>query len=81
MGLQGVVDGLANTTEWLILKVDISNAFNCVDRKAMLQSSLQHAPGTFNYLKYAYSQNARSMLETEPYPVSAALIRGARSGL
>ena len=34
--VQGLVSDLAATSEWMILKVDLANAFNCVSRKALL---------------------------------------------
>ena len=55
MGTQSMVDGLAHTPDWVLLKVDLSNAFNCVDRGALLRGALHDAPATFNYLRYAYS--------------------------
>ena len=55
MGLQAVVDSLALTSDWAVLKVDLRNAFNTVDRQAVLSGALHYTPATYNYLRYAYS--------------------------
>ena len=58
MGLQATVDSLAHTTDWAVIKVDLRNAFNTVDRLAVLKGALQFAPAAYNYLRYAYSAEA-----------------------
>ena len=58
MGLQSVVDSLSHTADWVILKVDLSNAFNSVQRWAVLKAATAYVPAAYNYLKYAYSQEA-----------------------
>lgn len=58
MGCQSLVDSLEKQPGWVLLKVDMSNAFNTVSRKAVLQSALQYCPSAFNFLKFAYSEPA-----------------------
>ena len=58
MGHTSTVDSLAHTTDWAVLKVDLRNAFNTVDRLAVLKGALEYAPAAYNYLKYAYQGEA-----------------------
>ena len=39
MGVQGVFDSRASTGHWVILKVDMTNAFNTVYSKAVLRET------------------------------------------
>ena len=70
MATQSLVDTLGGTANWMILKVDMSNAFNTVHRSRVLQSALAYCPAAFNYLQFAYSAPAPlfvggSMLSSE----------------
>ena len=38
--------------------MDFSNAFNKVDRSALLSQALQRTPAAYNYLRYAYGRAA-----------------------
>ena len=58
MGLQSIVDSLSHTMDLAILNVDLCNAFNSVDRLAMLKAASQCVPSVYNYLRYAYSAEA-----------------------
>ena len=51
---QNLVDTLGGTANWMMLKVDITNAFNTVHRLSVLQSALAYCPAAFNYLNFAY---------------------------
>ena len=42
----------------MVLKVDLSNAFNTVSRLHLLQAALHYTPAAYNYLSFAYSQPA-----------------------
>ena len=54
MGMQSLVDHLGPNASWCALKVDIVNAFNTVDRTAMLKASLHYTPALYNFLRFAY---------------------------
>lgn len=54
IGAQSLVDHLGPTASWCILKVDMANAFNTVDRTALLKASLHYTPSVYNYLRFAY---------------------------
>lgn len=58
MGAQSLVDNLGTTSSWCALKIDLSNAFNTVDRLALLKSCLHYTPSLFNYLSFAYGRHA-----------------------
>ena len=40
---------------WVMAKLDFSNAFNCVRRDAMLNAVFEHIPGIYNYCHLAYN--------------------------
>ena len=44
------------TATWVLLKVDLKNAFNCTDRLAMLRNCTKLTPALYNYLRFCYSQ-------------------------
>jgi hypothetical protein len=54
MGMQSLVDHLGPTSSWCALKVDMANAFNTVDRTAMLKATLHYTPALYNFLRFAY---------------------------
>ena len=58
MGVQGVVDSRASTGHWVILKVDMTNAFNTVSREAVLRETQARCPSLFNYLRFCYQLHA-----------------------
>ena len=58
MGCQSMVDHLAKQTGWVMLKLDMANAFNTVSRKDVLQGALELCPAAFNFLRFAYSERA-----------------------
>ena len=58
MGTNNLVSSLSATHDWALLKVDLSNAFNSLDRLAMLKGALAHAPASYNFLRFAYAQHA-----------------------
>ena len=57
MGTQALIDQLGGNGQWALLKVDLSNAFNCVSREAILKGTLHYAPGAYNFLAFAYHQH------------------------
>ena len=67
MGVQSIVDALSHTNDWTILKVDLSNAFNSVDRLAFLKAATQYTPAAYNYLKFAYSDKAHCLWGTTSF--------------
>ena len=54
MGVQAVVRRLVQNGSWACLQLDFSNAFNCLDRTAMLRAAAHTAPSVLNYLRFAY---------------------------
>ena len=58
MGCQSLVNHLGKQAGWVVLKVDMSNAFNTVSRKAVLQGALKYCPSAFNFLRFACSCRA-----------------------
>ena len=41
--------------DWAVLQVDVSNAFNTLDRRAMLEGCLKKTPKAYNWLAWCYS--------------------------
>ncbi len=56
MGLQGLVRTLPPDGDWVVLQVDMTNAFNTIDRLAMLRGAMKVAPGAFNWLRFCYDE-------------------------
>ena len=54
MGLQRVSDYVDNP--WVSMQIDVRNAFNCVDRSAMLEGALSTAPSTYSWLAWCYQR-------------------------
>ena len=57
MGAQALVNHLGTSTRWCMLKVDMANAFNTVDRTAMLKATLHYTPALYNFLQFASSRS------------------------
>ena len=79
MGTQALVDKLGSNGQWAMLKVDLTNAFNCVSRDAILKGALRYAPGAYNFLAFAYHQHVplylgESTLSSEQGTHQAALL-------
>lgn len=56
IGTQALVDNLGNSGKWVMLQVDVSNAFNSIAREPILLEAQSRCPSLFNYLRFAYSQ-------------------------
>ena len=56
MGLQSLVNTLGPQSSWVVLQVDIANAFNTQHRSAILHSSLAHTPALYAFLRFTYLQ-------------------------
>ena len=51
MGLQRLVDARKDDPDWVVLTVDISNAFNTIHRDVILQGCAKRVPVAYNWLK------------------------------
>ena len=58
MGVQGVVVSRASMGHWVILKVDMTNAFNTISRETVLHETQGRCPSLFNYLRFCYQLHA-----------------------
>ena len=54
MALQGWVDANRSSSDWAVLQVDLRNAFNSMDRGAMLRATLQHVPELLPWVTSCY---------------------------
>ena len=54
MGLQHFVDARHADPNWVVLTVDISNAFNTINRDAILRGCAKHVPVAYNWLSSCY---------------------------
>ena len=57
-GLQALVPSLPENGDWVALQVDVINAFNTLDRFAVLQGAADLAPSMYPWLKTLYGQPA-----------------------
>jgi hypothetical protein len=58
MGVQGVVDSRQSMGHWVLLKIDMANAFNTVSRRSVLHEAGGRCPTLFNYLRFNYQLHA-----------------------
>ena len=61
MSLQSMVDGMhhmAAAGDWVVLQVDVANAFNTVDRNAVLPGAVSFSPAMYPWLRFLYEQPA-----------------------
>ena len=58
MGLQSLVNSQPTGSHWVLLKVDISNAFNTIHRQHVLEQTAIRCPTLFNYLRFNYRSHA-----------------------
>ena len=54
-GLQDVISSMPENGDWVV-QVDVTNAFNTIDRTPMLKGSAEHAPSMFAWLRFLYVQ-------------------------
>ena len=53
-----LADELGGNSDKIMLKVDFSNAFNMVDRTAMIREVSDHLPGLYKWTEFCYAQPA-----------------------
>ena len=58
MGFNNLIRQQGPSGQWVALKVDMTNAFNCVDRATMLRNAMALCPSVYNYLRFAYASPA-----------------------
>ena len=57
-GLQALIPSLPEDGDWVVLQVDISNAFNSIDRTEVLKGTATRAPTMYPWLRTLYGQPA-----------------------
>ena len=55
-GLQDLVSAMPERGDWVVVQVDVTNAFNTIDRTAVLKGSAEHAPPMYAWLRFLYAQ-------------------------
>ena len=57
MSLQRMVDqcDAQDDIDWVVMQVDIKNAFNTVDRTSLLKAAMAKVPSSFSWLRWCYS--------------------------
>ena len=58
MGVQRLVDSLDPGGQWAVMQIDVRNAFNCIDRGAILKGCAEICPGLYNWLSFCYGQKS-----------------------
>jgi hypothetical protein len=78
MGIQQMVNGLHNSgnTNWGLLQLDFSNAFNCVSRDNMLREVADRCPPMLPWMESCYSRHSQLYLG----PTSLRSKRGVQQG-
>jgi len=54
MGVQGQVDALHGSTGWLLLQVDLKNAFNSIARPAIMEAFERLCPSMIPWVRQAF---------------------------
>jgi hypothetical protein len=54
MGLQRYVNAQKNDPNWMVLTVDMTNAFNTIRRDAILERCAKRTPAAYNWLRFCY---------------------------
>ena len=54
IGLQRAVDALDSLGDWIVVQVDMVNAFNTLHREAVLEGARRKVPGAYNWLRFCY---------------------------
>ena len=54
MGLQRFVEARKDADDWVVLTLDMSNAFNTIHREAILRSCAKRMPAAYNWLRFCY---------------------------
>ena len=57
-----LVRAYQSSADWVVLKVDLRNAFNCAERQAMLKTCASRTPALYNYLSFCYSEAVPCLL-------------------
>jgi hypothetical protein len=80
MGVQGVVDSRAAMGHWVILKVDMTNAFNTISRQGVLHETQARCPSLFNYLRFCYQLHAPLFCGGQTLPSQTGVHQGCPVG-
>jgi hypothetical protein len=57
MGTQALVNRLGEGARWVLLKVDLKNAFNTLSREQLLEETHTRCPALYNFMRFAYSHH------------------------
>ena len=57
-GLQALIPSMPEDGDWVVLQIDVSNAFNTIDRTGVLKGTAERAPTMYPFLKSLYGQPA-----------------------
>jgi hypothetical protein len=80
MGVQSITTRLKDTPGWTLLKVDLRNAFNSIDRANVLREAALRAPSTFNFLRFAYGAAAPLYVGSSVIPSATGTHQGCPLG-
>ena len=79
-GLQNVVSGMPVEGDWVVLQIDLSNAFNCVDRTTMLKGAARHAGNMYPWLKFLKEQPTTLYCQGRALPSRTGVHQGCPLG-
>ena len=54
MGLQRFIDARRDDPSWVVLTIDMTNAFNTISRNAILEGCAERMPVAYNWLRSCY---------------------------
>ena len=79
MCTQNLVNALGTGQSWVMLQVDLWNAFNCVERSHVMKAAEHCAPSLHNFLRFALADTAPLFLQLEGVAVQDGSAPGVSS--
>ena len=79
MCTQNLANALGTGQSWVMLQVDLRNAFNCVERLHVMKAAEHYAPSLHNFLRFASADAARLFLRLEGVAVQDGSAPGVSS--
>ena len=66
MALQGWANHHRNDDSWALLQVDLTNAFNSIDRGIMLEEVSRRSPELTTWANFCYAQHSHLFMDGHP---------------
>ena len=78
MGLQSTINNLSQEADWVLLCIDVKNAFNCIYRDKIIAGVLQHTPHLYPWVNYCIQKDIKLFCNNFPTPILSS--QGVQQG-